>query len=65
MGKYLVFISMGFELVAGLLAAYFVGDLLEKKWPSDGLITAGTILLVLFAWLYRIVLLAKKTSEKK
>ncbi len=58
--KGIVFMAMGFELVAMMLASVFIGQALESKYDSKGLIIAGLSFLTLLGWLYHLIILLRK-----
>lgn len=64
MKKYLVFISIGFELIGAVLVALYVAEHLEKKFPSKGLLTLGLMFVVLAGWFVHITYLLKKINKK-
>ncbi|HEY8271011.1 MAG TPA: AtpZ/AtpI family protein, partial [Pseudobdellovibrionaceae bacterium] len=57
MNKYLIFASMGFELVGIMLASIYLGQLIDKTYQTKGF---GLIVLMFFglvSWLTHVVLL--------
>lgn len=64
MKKYLVFAGIGFELVGLILAAVYISDFLEKKFPSGGLIMVGLLLAVLAGWLVQVIWLLKQIKPE-
>ena len=63
MKKYLVFISIGFELIALVLFGIYIADILEKKFESKGLITLGLIFAILVGWFLHISYLLKNINK--
>ncbi|MEK6774825.1 MAG: hypothetical protein AABY64_12855 [Bdellovibrionota bacterium] len=63
MKKYLVFISIGFELIALVLFGIYIADILEKKFETKGLITMGLIFAILAGWFLHITYLLKKINK--
>jgi hypothetical protein len=63
MGKYLVFASMGFELVGLILGAYYFGKYLDGKYNGGGLYFIGLSFGVLIAWLIQILLLVQRFAK--
>ena len=61
--KYIVFTAMGLELVGLILGSLYVGQLLDKKFQSQGLIMVGLSLASLAGWLFHIVVLAKSLEK--
>lgn len=64
MGRYLVFTSIGFELVALILGCYYLGQLLDAKYQTDGLIFVISSFAALMAWLVRVIWLIKKFQKE-
>ncbi len=64
MGKYLVFGSMGFELVGLILGAYYLGNYLDQKYGADGLYFVILSFVVLIAWLIQIILLLQRFAKQ-
>ena len=67
MKKYLVFIGIGFELIAVVLASLWVGLWIERHYPMKQLWPVLLVVLALAGWFYRVILLLKKlnsTDEK-
>lgn len=66
MNKYVLFISMGFELIGLIIVAVFGGAYLEEKFQlQKGLLQAGFILLFLIGWFVRVVLQVKNANKPK
>ena len=63
MNKYLIFVGIGFELIALIILSIFVGEALETKWPTKGLWVAGLILFSLVGWMVHLVYLLKATQK--
>ncbi len=64
MGKYLIFSSMGFELVGLILGAYYLGSYLDEKYQGQGMYFVILSFVVLIAWLLQIILLLKKFAKE-
>ena len=63
MKKYVVFISIGFELVAAIMVGIYFSEYLENKFQSKGLITMGVIFLILTGWFIHITYLLKNLNK--
>lgn len=61
--KSMVFLGMGFELVALILGAAYLGDIIDKHmgWPGYGSVLL--ILLFLISWFFHLLVLLKKINE--
>lgn len=64
MGKYLVFGSMGFELVGLILGAYYIGGYFDRKYGTDGVIFVVLSFVGLIGWLIQIILLLQKFAKE-
>ena len=64
MNKYMVFMGIGFELVGIVLAGLFLANELEKRYPSQGLITVAVIVLGLIGWLIHLVYVMKSEQNQ-
>lgn len=65
MQKYLVFMSMGFELIGSVLIAIYLGKYLEEKFNLSNLVTVGLIFIFIGAWITHIVYMLKKLNTPK
>jgi F0F1-type ATP synthase assembly protein I len=63
MKKYIIFASIGFELVGLVLGCFFIGQLLDKKYNSKGLIFVGLMIASLIGWLIRVIWLLRRLDE--
>ncbi len=63
MNKWMVFTGIGFELVGLILAAIWLGPMIEELLPLKGLWVAVLILLALGLWLFHLMLLLKRVSS--
>lgn len=62
--KYLVFISIGFELVSLIIISIYLGDkIVEKGWPEY--IKAILILVSFFIWFISLILKLKSLKADK
>lgn len=65
MGKYLVFVSIGFELVGLIVGSYYLGQVLDEKYQTKGFIFIGLAVFSLIAWLVRVVWLLKRIEKNE
>ncbi len=62
--KYLVFVGIGFELVAIILGCIYLGMKLDEKYEGNGMFLVGMSLLGLAGWLIHIVRLLKYLEKE-
>ena len=56
----LAFAGIGFELLALVLGALFVGKGLDEQMGTNGVWTAGLLLVCLSSWTFHFVILLKR-----
>jgi hypothetical protein len=59
----MVFVGMGFELVACILGAMYVGGLIDKYFAWPGIATISLIVLFFIGWVVHIVVLLKRFTD--
>jgi uncharacterized membrane protein len=62
--KYIVFASIGFELVGLIIGCYYLAEMLDKKFQSHGMIFVGLSLTSLVGWLVRVIWLLQRIQDK-
>lgn len=68
MNKYIIFASIGFELVGLIIGCFYLGQYLDQKYHTKGLIFVGLTIVSLIGWLWRVIWLLRrmqKTEEKE
>lgn len=55
---------MGFELVGLILGCFFLGQMLDEKYQTRGLIFVGLTMLALIGWLVRIIWLLRRMQRQ-
>lgn len=68
MKKYIIFASIGFELVGLIIGCFYLGQYLDQKYNSKGLIFVGLTFMSLIGWLWRVIWLLRrmqKTEEQE
>jgi uncharacterized membrane protein len=55
---------MGFELVGLILGCFFLGQMLDEKYQTRGLIFVGLTMLALVGWLVRIIWLLRRMQRQ-
>lgn len=63
--KYLVFVGMGIELVGVICACLYLGQLLDQKFSSKGLIMVALSGAGLAGWIYHIVMLTRQIEKSE
>ena len=64
MKKYIVFISIGFELVGVMLACAYLGQTIDKTYQTKGLALAGLMLAGLVGWLVHVLMLLRRFEKE-
>lgn len=64
MKSYIIFASIGFELVGLIVGCFYLGEYLDSKYHTKGLIFVGLSLFCLLGWLFRVIWLLKRTEEQ-
>lgn len=65
MGKYLVFVSMGFEIVGLIVGSYFLGHMIDQKYKTGGLAFVFLSLACLVGWLIRVIWLVNRMQKQE
>ena len=65
MKKYGVFISLGLELTGMVFLGTWLGNWLEGKYQTGGLILVGCLFIAFSAWTVRIVVSLRKFAKDK
>ncbi|MGZ3768443.1 MAG: AtpZ/AtpI family protein [Bdellovibrio sp.] len=63
MKKYIIFASIGFELVGLILGCFYLGQYLDRIYKTKGLIFVGLTLISLIGWLWRVIWLLRKMQK--
>lgn len=63
MKKYIIFASMGFELVGLIIGCFYLGQLLDQKYQTKGLIFVGLVFAALIGWLIRVIWLLRRFQK--
>ncbi|WP_374027771.1 AtpZ/AtpI family protein [Bdellovibrio bacteriovorus] len=64
MKKYIIFASIGFELVGLILGCFYLGQYLDQKYQTKGLIFAVLSLASLVGWLVRVIWLLNRIQKQ-
>ncbi|MGZ3773760.1 MAG: AtpZ/AtpI family protein [Pseudobdellovibrionaceae bacterium] len=65
MKKYIIFASIGFELVGLIIGCFYLGQYLDQKYNSRGLIFVGLTFLALIGWLWRVIWLLRRMQKSE
>lgn len=63
MRKYIIFASIGFELVGLILGCFYLGQYLDQKYQTRGLIFAGLSFACLIGWLTRVIWMLRRFQK--
>lgn len=63
MKKYIIFASMGFELVGLVIGCFYLGQFLDQKYQTKGLIFVGLVFVSLIGWLTRIIWMLRRMEK--
>jgi F0F1-type ATP synthase assembly protein I len=63
MKKYIVFASIGFELVGIMLACVYLGQAVDKTYQTKGLGLIALMFIGLASWLTHVVLLLRRFEK--
>ncbi|WP_413576408.1 AtpZ/AtpI family protein [Bdellovibrio sp. HCB290] len=65
MRKYIIFASIGFELVGLIIGCFYLGELLDTKYQTKGMAFVGLSLAALVGWLVRVIWLLKRMEAQE
>lgn len=65
MTKYLVFLSIGFELVGLMLASYFIGPAIDKTFSLHNVGFLVLSIISLIGWLVRVIWLLQRIEKSE
>ncbi len=61
--RYLIFMTMGFELVGLILGAIYVGQILDKQFGTGGIILIFMTLACMVSWMIHLMFLLKRIEK--
>jgi F0F1-type ATP synthase assembly protein I len=64
MNRYLVFTSIGFELLGIMLGAIYLGQAIDQKYQTKGMALIALMFIGLASWLTHVVLLLRKFQKE-
>lgn len=62
-GKYLIFASMGFELVGLIVGGVYLGQILDKEFGTKGLLLMSITIVSLIGWFIHLLFLLKRMEK--
>lgn len=65
MRKYIIFASIGFELVGLIIGCFYLGEFLDSKYQTKGLFFVGLSMACLVGWLVRVIWLLKRMQDQE
>lgn len=65
LAKYLIFASIGFELIGLILGAFYLGTYLDEKYGGDGLYFVILAFAALIGWLLQIVFFLRRFQKEE
>jgi F0F1-type ATP synthase assembly protein I len=63
MKKYLIFASIGFELVGIMVASIYLGQTIDKAYQTKGLALIALMFIGLASWLTHVILLLRRFQK--
>lgn len=63
MKKYIIFASIGFELVGLIIGCFYLGQYFDQKYNTKGLIFVGLTFISLAGWLWRVIWLLRRMQK--
>ena len=64
LAKYLIFASIGFELIGLILGAFYLGSYLDEKYAGNGLYFVVLAFAALIGWLLQIVFFLRRFQKE-
>jgi F0F1-type ATP synthase assembly protein I len=63
MNRYLVFTSIGFELIGIMLASIYLGQKIDEHYATKGVALIALIFLGLASWLMHVIMLLRNIEK--
>lgn len=64
MKKYIVFASIGFELVGLMVASIFLGEAIDRHYQTKGIAIAALMFIALASWLVHVLFLLRRFQNE-
>jgi F0F1-type ATP synthase assembly protein I len=65
MNRYLVFSSIGFELLGIMLGSIYLGDAIDAHYGTKGVALIALMLIGLAGWLMHVIMLLKQIEKNQ
>jgi F0F1-type ATP synthase assembly protein I len=65
MNRYLVFSSIGFELLGIMLGSIYLGDTIDAHYGTKGVALIALMLIGLAGWLMHVIMLLKQIEKNQ
>ena len=64
MNRYIIFASIGFELVGLIIGCFYLGEFLDAKYNTGGMAFVGLSVACLIGWLVRVIWLLQRMQKQ-
>jgi len=64
MNRYIIFASIGFELVGLIVGCFYLGEFLDAKYQTGGMAFVGLSVASLIGWLVRVIWLLQRVQKQ-
>lgn len=64
MNRYIIFASIGFELVGLIVGCFYLGEFLDAKYNTGGMAFVGLSVASLIGWLVRVIWLLQRVQKQ-
>ncbi|MNK88169.1 hypothetical protein D3C87_1081230 [compost metagenome] len=64
MNRYIIFASIGFELVGLIVGCFYLGEFLDAKYNTGGMAFVGLSVACLIGWLVRVIWLLQRVQKQ-
>lgn len=64
MNRYIIFAGIGFELVGLIIGCFYLGQMLDEKYQTKGLIFVGLSFACLIGWLWRVIWMIRRIQKE-
>ena len=64
MKRYIIFASIGFELVGLIIGCFYLGQYIDEKYQTKGLAFVGLSVACLIGWLVRVIWMLQRINKE-